>query len=219
MGMDEAMMRSFTEAASATCVGRFTYRPATDTWTWSDGMFRIHGFEPHDVVPTTALVMSHIHPDDRPAAWTARDDAIGHGTPFTLPHRLLDAAGELRIVIAVGHCEADDDGPCLVGHLIDVTDFRRDAVEAEVEQAVADFQAHRATIEQAKGVLIQLYSVDADVAWQMLRAYSQSHNRKVRDLAEALVAAAAQDRSPSKEHRGAVHDVLDTILTDQVEAP
>ena len=61
VGGESAAVRGDDSSALA---GRFTYRPVTDTWTWSDGIFRIHGFEPGEVVPTTALVMAHIHPDD-----------------------------------------------------------------------------------------------------------------------------------------------------------
>lgn len=45
-------------------VGRFEYRYDTDTWTWSDTVARIHGYEPGEVEPTTELVLSHKHPDD-----------------------------------------------------------------------------------------------------------------------------------------------------------
>lgn len=36
-------------------VGRFEYRYDTDTWTWSDTVARIHGYEPGEVTPTTEL--------------------------------------------------------------------------------------------------------------------------------------------------------------------
>ena len=35
--------------------GPFTYTVATGAWWWSDDLYRIHGFEPGDVVPTPAL--------------------------------------------------------------------------------------------------------------------------------------------------------------------
>lgn len=217
--MDGSTTRSFTDLSSSTSVGRFTYRPDTDTWTWSDGMYRIHGFEPHEVVPTTDLVRSHLHPDDVESAQAARQAAITEQRPFTFPHRIVTARREVRVVIAAGHTEPHPDGPCLVGHLIDVTEFRRDALEAEVDQAVASFAAHRSVIEQAKGVLMQLYSVDADTAWQMLRAYSQSHHRKVRELASVLCAAAATDSTPVKTRRGAVQELLDRLVADTGARP
>ncbi|MDF2847733.1 MAG: Protein-glutamate O-methyltransferase, partial [Oerskovia sp.] len=37
--------------------GRWRYELATGQWWWSEETFRLHGFEPHEVVPTTALVL------------------------------------------------------------------------------------------------------------------------------------------------------------------
>ena len=100
----------------------------------------------------------------------------------------------------------------IVGHLVDVTDFRQDAVNVEVGQAVQDFAEHRAVIEQAKGVLMQLYSVDADMAWSLLRAFSSDTNRKVRDIAEVLVDAATDDRTPAKPRSvRSAHDMLENL--------
>ena len=216
--MSESPTRSYDDTASAARVGRFTYWPSTDSWIWSDGMYRIHGIPPRSVAPTTDLVMMHMHPEDRAAAWAALERAIALGNPFTFPHRIINTAGDLRVVIAAGHSEPDDDEVVrLVGHLVDISGFSTGAVISEVDLAVADFKANRAVIEQAKGVLMQLYSVDAEVAWQMLGAYSQNHNQKVRELAEVVVEAAAEGRSPSKDQRGKIHDVLDQMVADQPE--
>jgi response regulator NasT len=45
----------------------------------------------------------------------------------------------------------------------------------------------RATIEQAKGVLMARHSIDANKAFQMLRDHSQHNGRKVSDVAAAIV--------------------------------
>ena len=45
----------------------------------------------------------------------------------------------------------------------------------------------RAVIEQAKGVLMAQRSVDADVAFEILREASQRYNRKLRDIATGIV--------------------------------
>src|SRR5579862_2478654 len=45
----------------------------------------------------------------------------------------------------------------------------------------------RATIEQAKGILMARNSIDADAAFEMLRARSQLSGRKLGDLADAVV--------------------------------
>ena len=45
----------------------------------------------------------------------------------------------------------------------------------------------RATIEQAKGILMARHSLTADQAFEMLRNHSQTHGRKLVDVAEAIV--------------------------------
>jgi AmiR/NasT family two-component response regulator len=45
----------------------------------------------------------------------------------------------------------------------------------------------RATIEQAKGILMASHAVDADRAFQMLRDHSQHSGRKLVDVAQAVV--------------------------------
>ena len=45
----------------------------------------------------------------------------------------------------------------------------------------------RATIEQAKGVLMARHAIDADKAFEMLRHHSQNNGRKLADIAAAIV--------------------------------
>jgi hypothetical protein len=54
----------------------------------------------------------------------------------------------------------------------------------EAAQAIA---ANRAVIEQAKGMLMFLYGIDADRAFDLLRWQSQEHNVKLRLLAEQIL--------------------------------
>ena len=199
-------------APSTALVGRFTLRPDANEWWWSDGMFRIHGFEPAEVVPSTELVMSHIHPDDREAAWASRQ-AVLDGEPFSFVHRITTAAGRERVVVAAGHVEGHDE-VAVVGHLIDITDVRQDAVARELDGAVEDFVEHRAVIEQAKGVLVQLYSVDPDTAWAILRAFSADSNRKVREIAALLVEAAGDNATPTRGRSPSPHVMLQRLYAD-----
>ena len=46
-------------------VGSFHFWFAGERWDWSDEVARMHGYEPGSVVPTTKLLLSHKHPEDR----------------------------------------------------------------------------------------------------------------------------------------------------------
>ena len=86
------------------------------------------------------------------------------------------------------------------------TQDQPDLVTAALDAEVEEFRLHRATIEQAKGVLMQLLSIDADQAFAVLSRYSQTHNVKLRVLAERLTSAAAERGTPSRDDpEGARH--------------
>src|SRR5215208_6604118 len=60
-------------------------------------------------------------------------------------------------------------------------------------QRFAEYQSlqgafgRRATIEQAKGILMARHAIDADGAFRMLRDHSQHNGRKLVDVAQAIV--------------------------------
>src|SRR4051794_2163215 len=130
-------------------VGTFEYRYDTDTWTWSDTVARIHGYQPGQVQPTTELILSHKHPDDLALvkALLKQSDA-----PFSSRHRIRTVTGEIRKVVVVGEAVTDDTGSVIAtqGLYVDVTE----AVEAEIQREVGEelhgILADRAVIEQAK---------------------------------------------------------------------
>jgi GAF domain-containing protein len=68
----------------------------------------------------------------------------------------------------------------------------------------------RAVIEQAKGILMAQQGLDADAAFQLLSHASQTSNRKLRDIAAAIVAGASTGRAAhghptgTSNRRGAV---------------
>ena len=46
---------------------------------------------------------------------------------------------------------------------------------------------NRVVIEQAKGVLSERAHVDMDAAFQLLRRYARDHNRRLAEVARALI--------------------------------
>jgi hypothetical protein len=197
-------------------VGGFSYDAGQDRWTWSPEVFHIHGFEPHDVVPTTELIRFHAHPDDRDAVEETLAGAMTSPGSFTLAFRLVDAQGGLRRVLMLGQGSERSQGTLrLRGQLVDLTPLQEEILNEDLAPVVDDFRAHRAVIEQAKGIVIQLFAVDADEAFDRLRASSQAANVKVRDLAQYLVVAAAQDRTPGKgENNLGLNEILEVLAAE-----
>jgi hypothetical protein len=167
-------------------VGSFRYLRAEGRWEWSDAVAQIHGYAPGQVQPTTALVMSHKHPDD--AANVARliEAMTGQGRPFSSRHRIIDTRGHIHPVVVIAERLCDGDGAVIGSHglYVDLSDVDDGAT---VEDAIADFTEHRAVIEQAKGVLMMTYGISSERAFDILVWRSQVTNTKLRRLATQLV--------------------------------
>ena len=58
---------------------------------------------------------------------------------------------------------------------------------------------HRAVIDQAIGMLIAAHGCSPDEAFQMLSAHSRQSNRKVREIATAMVEGAGRTRKPGAQ--------------------
>ena len=169
-------------------VGWFRFYFADEHWEWSDEVQALHGYEPGTVTPTTELVLSHKHPDDyQQVAATLHDMRRAH-TTFSTRHRIIDTGGAVHEVVVIGD-QLREDGQLVGTHgfYVDVTPS--DAVTEDlVSAAVAEITESRASIEQAKGMLMLIYRVDADAAFDLLKWRSQETNVKLRLLAEQLLA-------------------------------
>jgi hypothetical protein len=207
--------------ATPALVGGFAYSRGTDRWTWTPEVYRIHGFEPHDVVPTTELIRYHLHPEDGDTLIETLWRAMDAGEPFSVLFRLVDAGGTTHNVLALGTAEPTgaDRAEGLRGQMIDLTYVRDQIVHDDLRPVVEDFRTNRAVIEQAKGIVIQLLSVDADEAFERMRAYSQHANVKVRYLAGCLVAAASADRTSIEDSPGLTVEELFRVVTSATTLP
>jgi hypothetical protein len=58
--------------------------------------------------------------------------------------------------------------------------------DAALSARLATIVDSRSVIEQVKGMLMFIYGVDADAAFEILRTRSQRHNVKLRSVAEQL---------------------------------
>ena len=172
-------------------VGAFRYFRADDRWEWSDAVAQMHGYDPATVQPTTALVLSHKHPDDAAKVGTLIDAMASGGQPFSSRHRIIDADGRTRTVLVVGEQLRDDAGEVIgtEGFYVDLSDLGQDP---RVDAAIADFTAHRSQIEQAKGILMERFGLDERRAFDLLVRSTQDTNIKLADVARWLTGQVAR---------------------------
>ena len=192
-------------------VGSFRFWFVGQSWEWSDEVARMHGYRPGEVVPTTELLLSHKHPDDRQHVQDALDHALLSKGSFSSRHRFIDTGGKVHTVIVLADRMLDDDGTVVgtEGYYVDLTDTfdqtRRQALDASLPELLES----RAAIEQAKGALMLVYRIDANAAFELLLWRSQHTNTKVRALATQIVdELATVDFKPDDLRRSFDHLLL-----------
>lgn len=176
-------------AAVRPMVGSFRFWFTTDRWEWSPELYRLHGYDPGEIEPTTELLIKHKHPDDHHDIAEAITRSIDQGEPFSSHHRFLDTAGGEHNVMVVADRIFNSEGRPVgtTGFYIDLSDERADAQRDVLNVRMPEMVHARALIEQAKGVLMRIYGINANQAFRVLVWRSQETNTKLRDLAEQIL--------------------------------
>lgn len=171
-------------------VGSFQFRLAEQRWVWSEEVARMHGYKPGEVEPTTELLLSHKHPDDR-AKVAEILERVKTGGLFSSRHRIVDSGGKIHWVVVVSDRMTGEGGEITGthGYYIDVTS----GIQSDLTVAMASVVESRAVIDQAKGILMAAYGIDADRAFEILKWRSQATQVKLRTVATRLVEAVMRE--------------------------
>lgn len=136
--------------------------------------------------------------EDRWPDWAERGTKAGVGSSMSIGLPIQDAiVGALNVYARTPHALDDDDTLSVLqtfaayaavalanAHLYDST--------ATLARQMQEAMAGRAAIEQAKGIIMAERRCTPDEAFKILSKVSQDSNRKVRDVAQALVDRAAK---------------------------
>lgn len=198
-----------------TPVGYFTFAVREDRWTWSRGLFELHGYDDGSVDPSTELLLRHKHPDDALRAFEVLEAAVVDGAPFSCYHRIVDTSGLVRYVLSVGRGVRGADGQVeqVTGFFVDLTGVRTGEVRDAGDQADGDLALvrlgeRRATVDRAKGIVMLARGCDAREAFRILREAAALRGARLHDLADLVVARAGEPASPDARRAG-VDKLLD----------
>jgi PAS domain S-box-containing protein len=132
--------------------------PARELY-WSQGMYRIFGFEPGEVRPTLDLVMGMAHPDDRERLARNVGNLADLDAPSSVDFRIVRRNGERRYLRGTRTILEVREGrsPRLVGVTQDLTDRRDADREIAAHVALAEALVEWETFEEgARGLLARL---------------------------------------------------------------
>jgi PAS domain S-box-containing protein len=127
--------RNLMRAQSTAKLGTWEFDPRTNGFWWSDQTYRLLGFEPNEVVPTTELWLSRIHPDDYEIVRRTIDAAILRQQDYSIQYRVRLPNGSVRVMVD----QAEFVDGLEVGHLMDITERLRIERTLSRAQAIAGF--------------------------------------------------------------------------------
>ena len=105
-------------------LGNWEWDIPTGRVHWSDEVYRIYGYEPHEISPAYDVVVGAMHPDSRPEFLEAIDDALKGKRPFEMDYTFLRKDGSAAVLHTIGKVIYGEDGnpQRMVGIVQDVTE-------------------------------------------------------------------------------------------------
>ncbi len=110
-------------AQEVSLLGSWKWEFGSNVVTWSDQMFRLLGYEPEEVIPSSEIAKSHVHPDDLDLYVTSIDQALKNQKNFSFVNRVVCRNKTQKWVHSHGNIVFDEnDNPKgMLGTVQDIT--------------------------------------------------------------------------------------------------
>ena len=174
----------------------------------------MHGYEPGTVEPTTELLMSHKHPDDRGHVQDLLDRALLSKSSFSSRHRFIDTAGIEHDAIVVADRMSDANGAVVGTARLLPRPHRRPSSRTARWPSTRRYRTCSRpgpSSSRPKGILMAIYRVSPEQAFGVLRWRSQETNTKLRSLAKQVITEMSTQPAPSADVQAAFDHLLLTV--------
>ena len=102
--------RSWPSLSSPVDHGWYSWNIGRGSAIWSESVYRLHGYEPGQVVATSALTFHHKHPEDLHECVDALQVGMLTQRLIVHEHRIVDAQQQVRPVVMIARAVTDDRG-------------------------------------------------------------------------------------------------------------
>lgn len=169
---------------------------------WSDGLYRMYGYERGEVVPSMEMVLPHVEPEDRAKVQAYWEHVSAHGGPSSIYVSIRDRKDRQHKLLYSADYILDGTTPVGVwGVVVDLTTSIHTDRHQLATEAVAASAVNRAVIEQAKGILMGRTGVTAEQAYELMSQQSQDTNRKVYAIAHEIIErATVRGKDQNRDH-------------------
>jgi PAS domain S-box-containing protein len=156
MERQDALLAELNRPKAIATIGDWGWDIATNSVRWSDELFRIYGFEPHEIPPDYELVLRQMHPSSRDEFERAIDAALNEDRHFEMDYQFYRKDGTEGVLHTVGKVIRNQDGAPLrmVGLVQDITERKQALKDLEESE-----KKYRSFVENLEGIAYR-----ADVA-------------------------------------------------------
>lgn len=134
-------------AESISLLGTWEIDLKTNQVFWSDGSFKMCGYQPNEFEITLESGLAIIHPEDRSLALEKINDAIEKGIPYEIRKRFITKDNSVIYILSKGKLIKDKEGNSikLCGVFQDITSFVK--LDEEYKAAINDLKSRNEFIE------------------------------------------------------------------------
>ena len=127
---EEALKESehrLKEAQSTAHIGDWQWDIITNKVYWSDELFRIYGYGPHEIQPDYGFVVETMHPESKAEFLAAIDAALKGERSFEMDYTFFRRDGVVAVLHTIGKVFRDANGKPvrMVGIVQDITERKR----------------------------------------------------------------------------------------------
>ncbi|MFV5696231.1 CHASE3 domain-containing protein [Flavobacterium sp. LB3P122] len=123
---------SYNTAEMTAGFGHWMVNLETNTYTFSDNLFRLMGVEPNEFEPNIKNTIKFIHPDDLAYVTKVHKDSLINHQSTSMVFRFLTPKGEVKYILGVGSFTNDGNGNLIkIGVNCDITNQYKKTLELE----------------------------------------------------------------------------------------
>ncbi|MFH1686526.1 MAG: PAS domain-containing protein [bacterium] len=154
----------FNEVQRLARIGSWDWDLVSDTFHWSDVLFELLGLDPGATTPTINLLLSRIHPDDRPAVELSIERGLKQGGQVSFDFRYYGPNNQVRYGHIKGVVLVDNHGQPFRAHGTgqDITERKltdkpltraRELLEQRVEERTRELAATNEQLQMERQTL------------------------------------------------------------------
>ena len=140
---------SLKKAQEIAHIGNWNWDIITGVIDWSDEVYRIFGYEPHEFTPTFERFINSIHVADRDKVTTAVDASLKDPElEYKLEHRVVRPDGDIHWVMEKGEITYKDNKPrFMTGIVYDITETKKADLVVRAYQEELEIKVKERTME------------------------------------------------------------------------